>query len=268
MGKRWRVIIIIFASTALVAGAAWQVMRPREPVFEGKPLSFWLKGYDPIQRTEPGEQKADEVVGEIGTNAIPTLLRMLSTGDPPFIVKLKALARRQHFITFRRRAAANQHFQAVKAFQRLGPSAKTAVPALIEIYEQNISAVSQIETARALGSIGPPAGAAVPALLRGMTNVDANVRRETAFVLSQIRAEPALVVPVLTNSLHDPVPAVRTAAINALGMFGKDAKSAAPSLLPLLNDPDSFTRHETARILKLIDPRAAPSNGEITGPAK
>src|SRR5258708_18353029 len=180
MGKRWRVIIIIFASSALMAGAAWQVLRPREPVFEGKPLSFWLQGYDPIRGTEPGNQKADEVVGEIGTNAIPTLLRMLSTGDPPFILKLKALVRRQHFITFRRRAAANQHFQAVKAFQRLGPSAKTAVPALIEIYEQNISAVSQIETAHALGSIGPPARQARPALLRGMPKMDAHVRQATA----------------------------------------------------------------------------------------
>lgn len=268
MGKRWRVIIIIFASTALMGGAAWQVLRPREPVFEGKPLSFWLQGYDPIQGTEPGNQKADEVLSQVGTNAIPTLLRMLSTGDPPFIVKLKALVRRQHFISFRRRAASNQHFQAVKAFQRLGPSARGAVPALIEIYEQNLSAASQIETAHALGSIGPPASPAIPALLRGMTNIDANVRCGTAFVLSQIHAEPALVVPVLTNSLHDSSLSVRMATINALGTFGPDAKSAAPSLLPLLNDPDSFIRQEAARILKRIDPQNAASSAEPTEPPR
>jgi hypothetical protein len=268
MGKRWRVIIIIFASTALTAGAAWQVMRPREPVFEGKPLSFWLQGYDPFRGTEPGNQKADEVVSQIGTNAIPTLLRMLSTGDPPFIVKLKALARRQHFISFRHRAASNQHFQAVKAFQRLGPSAKTAVPALIEIYEQNLSTVSQIATAHALGSIGPPARQAAPALLRGMTNVDANVRHETAFVLSQIHAEPALVAPALIKSLHDPVPEVRMAAIIALGTFGAGAKPAAPSLLPLLNDPDKNIRDEAAFALKQIDPQVAAPSQEPAAPAK
>lgn len=268
MGNRWRVSIIILASSVLMAGAAWQVLRPREPVFEGKPLSFWLQGYDPTRGTEPGNQKADEVLSKVGTNAIPTLLRMLSTGDPPFILKLKALVHRQHFITFRRRTAVNQHFQAVKAFQRLGSNAKIAVPALIQIYEQNPSAVSQIETAHALGSIGPAASPAVPTLLRGMTNLDANVRQETASVLGQIHTDPALVVPVLTNSLRDPSFSVRIAALNALGAFGPDAKSAAPSLLPLLNDPDSFTRQETARNLKLIDPIASPSKEALTGPAK
>jgi HEAT repeat protein len=268
MGKRWRVIIIIFASSALMAVATWQVLRPREPVFEGKPLSFWLQGYDPIRGTEPGNQKADEVVSQIGTNAIPTLLRMLSSGDPPFILKLKALVHRQHFITFRRRTTANQHFEAVKAFQRLGPSARGAVPALIEIYEQNLSAASQIETAHALGSIGPPASPAVPALLAGMTNLDANVRRETAFVLGQIHAEPALVAPALTNSLHDPSLPVRMAAIIALRTFGAGAKPAAPSLFPLLNDPDKNIREEAAFTLKLIDPQVAAPNEKPASPAK
>jgi HEAT repeat protein len=268
MGKRWRVIIIIFASSALMAGAAWQVLRPREPVFEGKPLSFWLQGYDPIRGTEPGNQKADEVVSKVGTNAIPTLLRMLSAGDPPFILKLKALVHRQHFITFRRRTPANQHFQAVKAFQRLGPGAKTAVPALIEIYEQNLSAASQIETAHALGSIGPQAKEAVPTLLCGMTNIDANVRRETAFVLMQIHAEPALVLPVLANSLHDPSFSVRMAALLTIGTFGADAKSVAPSMVQLLNDPDPQIREAAAVALNVIDPHAAASSADLTSPAK
>jgi HEAT repeat protein len=270
MGKRWRVIIIL-ASTALMVGAAWQILRPREPVFEGKPLSFWLSAYDPDLRTEPGAQKADEVMDVIGTNAVPTLLRMLRAKDSPLMLKFIALAQRQDFIFINHDLASNRNFKAMEAFKRLGPKARTAVPALIEIYQQNLSAISQCATAAALGSMGSAAKDAIPTLLCGITNIDVDVRCETAYALSQLHAESALVVPTLIKWLHDPDPEVRTSALLTLENFGADAKSAVASLLPLLNDPGYFAHlgpPETTIILKSIDPNAAASNADLTSPAK
>src|SRR5579872_4898885 len=87
------VLIVLFA--AILGGFAWDVLRQREPVYQGKPLSVWLEGYE---RGGWARQNADEAVRQAGTNAIPTLLRMLQEKDSPMMLKLVALARRQHFI--------------------------------------------------------------------------------------------------------------------------------------------------------------------------
>ena len=67
-----------------VAGAGfWANSRSREPVFQGKELSVWLRGYG----GNGPSPETDEVVRKIGTNAIPTL--------PPWLrnrlVRLEAL---------------------------------------------------------------------------------------------------------------------------------------------------------------------------------
>ena len=63
--------------------SAWQGLLEREPVYQGKSLSFWLQGY--IQGGSYigvwPEPEVDEAVRQIGTNAIPALLHMLRAHD-------------------------------------------------------------------------------------------------------------------------------------------------------------------------------------------
>src|SRR6266481_6657560 len=96
-----RKIIALLLVPAVVLIAVFYFLPPREPVYAGEPLSFWLKGYDPVEGSEPGRQKADEIMREAGTNAIPTLLRMLRQHDSPWKLKLIALAQKQHIIPIR-----------------------------------------------------------------------------------------------------------------------------------------------------------------------
>ncbi|MGO8929178.1 MAG: HEAT repeat domain-containing protein [Limisphaerales bacterium] len=264
---RKRVYIALTVLLVILAGViAWQVLQmpEREPVYQGRRLTSWLKPiigksfYD-----DPQVLKADEALRQIGTNAIPTLLRMLRVKDSPLKVKLMDLTKRQRIIEIRYTTARDVNFRAFCAFSVLGAKAQSAVPTLIEIANQNISPESQGDSIFALGSIGPPAKEAVPSLLGWATNANAYVRFHAISALGKIGTEPDRVVPVLANALHDPDYYVRFHAVLALGKFGPNAKLAVPALVEFLNAPqrNSLDRRVIADALKAIDPEAAAKAG-------
>src|SRR5213592_4436066 len=88
--------LLIFAT---VFGFGWQGLRPREPVWKGKRLSAWLKDYDGLGPRVTSAD-VDEVVRQIGTNALPRLVSMLRASDSRlklFVIKLNA---KQRFVKF------------------------------------------------------------------------------------------------------------------------------------------------------------------------
>jgi len=86
MGKARRIVFAIVL-LVLLGGLAWEVLRPREKMYEGRPLSYWLKRQEDAKYglVTPEKQKlreqADETIRQIGTNALPELLRMLRARD-------------------------------------------------------------------------------------------------------------------------------------------------------------------------------------------
>ncbi|HXT41832.1 MAG TPA: HEAT repeat domain-containing protein [Candidatus Angelobacter sp.] len=208
----------------------------------------------------PEQKLADEAVRQIGTNAIPTLLRMARARDSALTLKLIGLARKQHWIKINHTSASVRNIEAVYGFRQLGADGKDAVPALIEICEQNLSRTSQETIPAALGYIGPAAKQAIPVLLRCATNTNPVVRGNAIYALGQIHGDPELVLPVLIRSLHDSDHGVRGDAAFAVGAFG--ARQAVPTLLELLKDELESTREEAAEALKKIDPAAA-ANGDV-----
>jgi HEAT repeat protein len=67
---------------------------------------------------------------------------------------------------------------------------------------------------------------------------------------------------VLTNALHDPSSYVQNAAVQQLGMFGRDAKLAVPALVEFLNaSHDDVNKFNATNALKAIDPEAAAKAG-------
>jgi HEAT repeat protein len=253
-----RRIIIIALLLAGWGGLAWVVLRtkePPEPVCQGKRLREWLAGYNgPSPET-------DEVVRRLGTNAIPTLLRMLRAKDSKVTAKLVKLVRKQHLIKFEYTDDYAKNANAARAFDSLGADAKEAVPELIKIFEQNISSNSQNYTAWSLGAIGPAAAKAIPTLLGGTTNTYRGTRCDAIFALGKIHAEPELVVPALTKFLKDPDREVRASTISSLELFGSDAKPAVSALVQSLNDQNGLVRKLAKSALKKIDPEAAAKAG-------
>jgi hypothetical protein len=228
---------------------AWQVLVTREePIINGQPLRFWLENYTFVSA------EFDRAVQKAGTNAIPTLLRMLKQRDSPLKVRAMALAQQQDFVKIPFFPDKEQNAKGYQAFLKLGVAAKSAVPRLIEIYESQISDESQGWTARSLGAVGPEAKQAVPALLRGVTNSSVRVRTQTIVALSFIRSDMGAVVPALTECLNAPNTLVRLSACTALANLGTDAKAGVPTLAKLLNDPNHDVRAGAANAIISIDP--------------
>jgi len=218
---------------------AWLGPRERQPVCGGKPLTLWLRTYDPSSafgRHSPEWNVADNAVRHMGTNCIPILLRMVRQEDSP--VKLcviafaqkHGLAKRIHFVP-----AAVRNIEASRAFIALGDRGKDAVPALVKMYDAKITAESRSAIEDALAWIGPAARPAIPLLLRAGTNSDSRVRANALWALGEIHAEPELCVPCLIHALNDSDDWARLSAAHALGMFGTDAKSAVSALTEMTN---------------------------------
>jgi hypothetical protein len=238
--------ILLIASLAMVASF---FRHPQEPLCEGRTLGVWLAGY---RGGEPERQRADEVMLETGTNAIPTLLRMLRERDSAIAVRLVVLLRRQNLVKIHYTFAGERNAEAAQAFAVLGARAKDAVPELIKIYHQNFSESSRNYTCDSLGALGPAASEAVPTLMTGLTNPDWSVRRLCARTLGMIHSRPQAVVPALAKALRDPAGTVRTAAALGLGRFGAEAKPAVADLVRLLEDPEFSTRWWATNTLEMI----------------
>ena len=129
-------------------------MRPHEPVYGGKSLSYWLRSYATIQTggmTGRGRALAEDALHHIGTNAIPTLLRLLQAKNYPLTIKLDALIKKQHFVKSPFWLADDKNIEAALGFQVLGAEAKSAAPELINIFEANISVMSRTGSRQLLG---------------------------------------------------------------------------------------------------------------------
>jgi hypothetical protein len=220
------------------------------------------------------EASADKALHQFGTNAIPTLLRMLRARDSPLTLKIVEFVRKEPFIKVKFKDAARRNYIACQALQRLGRDAKSAMSALIEVYERDLLILSRTTgrdasaARRALlitevwGRMGPGARDVIPLLLRGATNSLARVRWIALSGLGAVHAEPKIVVPVLAKALQDPDSFVKSSAAVALTQFGVDAAPAVPALAELLADPDSWTQDAGLRALRHLH-----ANAEAAVPA-
>jgi hypothetical protein len=200
MKRLWIVIMVLVV--ALAGVIVWQVLKPSEPsepepVYNGKRLSEWLKFYAdatdrfPTLEVQQEFKNTDSAMRQIGTNAIPSLLRLLRVKDSTLTVKLLDLLQEQHVIKIKYTRASYWNLAAGHGFQVLGAKAQNAVPALIEIVNANISPSSQYCSLIVLANIGPSAKDAVPSLLQWVTNADGAVRLSATNALLLIDPEAA-----------------------------------------------------------------------------
>ncbi len=261
MPRRVRIALVFFVTSAMGV-IAWQALRHREPVYQGRPLRSWL-----VEATGNGPQarKAQQVLQQAGTNTIPYLLRMMRKTDSVLTLKFVALAQRQHLIKVEFLPAENWYFFASAALEALGPKAKDTVPELIGIFKTHPSPAAQIDLAEVFGFIGPMAKTVIPALVEAEASSTNQLLRATIIpALARIQGEPNLVVPVLVKCLSDTNLSVRVKrhAVSALSSYGVDAKSAVPALVDFFQtQPEAGDKSLASKALKTIDPDAAAKAG-------
>ena len=123
--------------------------------------------------------------------------------------------------------------------------AAAAVPALIDTLS-NRDGETRCAALASLRHIGVRAASAAPSLLRLLeADPHAGVRRSAAHGLWEIGARPAIAVPALMLALRDKNTAVRQAAAEALGTYGRAARTAIPSLEALLEDRPAVRKAAT-----------------------
>ncbi len=139
---------LILLVVAVLGGVPWQGHSMQEPVYEGKPLSYWLEAFEPEGFPgQPNFVEAVDAVRAADTSAVPILLRLLRARDSDCTQKLTRLARKQHLISVRYVAAKNQNWEARQGFVALNRAAvRCALPRLAEICRQDISTGETIST--------------------------------------------------------------------------------------------------------------------------
>jgi len=269
---RKRVHIALAVLLVVIVGViGWQVLREREPVYQGKPLRVWLKRYG---GTGGGlsDKQAEAAIRQIGTNAIPLCLKIITTRESPLERKLMALIPNQWLARFHLRNVYAYRFQGAYGLGALDDAeAKPAVAPLVALLNHRDPDVRYI-AAFTLELLGAVASNAVPALIKCLQDPDFRVQQIAIQVLGRLHQEPERVIPVLVEFLDKPqnpryslspplYQIMREHAIWSLRDFRAQAKPAVPSLLRLLNDGHPNTRSAVTNALLKIDPEAAAKAG-------
>lgn len=112
MPKRVQIALAVLL-VAIVGVMMWEVLREREPVYQGKSLSQWLEEYNQnfLFLNSPIRAQAKSAVGQIGTNALPILLEWTAKKDSILKKELMALAKRQSLVKIHFRSEDVNHRQ-------------------------------------------------------------------------------------------------------------------------------------------------------------
>lgn len=230
--------IIIWSLIVLGVVGIWMrlhLSNPKEPSYQGKSLSEWLN--------ESDEVRAREALAEMGTNAIPFLLKSIADKDSPLKKKLLKLAGKQSVINFNIYSAQAKQLEAMAGFELLGAKAAPAIPALEKLFENG-------ETTIAAGmSLAVIGNESVPILVRGLTYTNWHVRHSAAAALGYLEADAKIAVPNLLDASNDTNRMVRSAAVWALGEIKEEPILVIPALIKRLDDKDTTVRWNAALAL-------------------
>lgn len=262
----------------LLTGTAALFSYFSEPRYNGRQLSYWLMLYHTDFRQAPEAQHA---IRAIGTNAVPTLIRLLYPGERTFSVA-RLLSKTDipiELIEDNSKQLSRVNF-ALYGFRLLGPTASNAIPTLLADLEN-----PQVRylASDALQSIGAPAFAPVQQLLTstntelkqhavhiilGITRRDSNtvarllqhtdpfVRGETYLWLRTPRQSPEEILSTLLDGLRDPESYVACrAAIAIRGMELEHVTNTLPRLYEFSATTNALVATEITSTIKNIEKR-------------
>ena len=264
----------------------------------GKTLITALQSEDELTRNTAIRAMADVAASkaQLSDEVRAAFVQSLSDSDPDVVSQVvDALAAHgAKVLPAVLRGLQNPDLQplAIEVIRRIGPDAKPAVPALLQIWQ---AAANDYELRRevqfALGAIGPDAAVAVPQLIESLTSTDAEVRHSACFALGSMgpAADDALrplarqvtgkvddfmpiaaawamvrirphnesivthAVPLLTQALGSDRERVRVEAAITLGDIGEAAKPSLPALKEAaLQDKSPAVRAAAEEAIKKI----------------
>jgi HEAT repeat protein len=182
---------------------------PDEPSCNGKRLGEWLETR--IQGGSDLTPAAKDAIHQVGTNAIPALLKRLTYVRPPYC-----------FSPFQ------ININAAGGFIVLGEQAKPALPELWMLMDSTNHVIALTAMIASLGT----GSNATPFLIKGLTNQFADVRNEAANYVAQnfgrqFSGQRNQVIALFVELLNDPDEDVRGNATNELKQIDPAAAAKA-----------------------------------------
>lgn len=281
--RRRRSLLFLVACLLVIFTTALLWTGQKEPEYQGRKLSEWLilsRRSVVATVNSPSPEAAENAVHQIGTNAIPCLLRWLQHRNPPWRERMWEQIAPVAFRIVGRSATYKfilhldyQQEMAQWGFEILGEDAQSAVPELERVlnshrdYSGNaIRALSSVGTAGlrpllnvitnrssdsisrlnsiamvgCMDRIGTNAAPAVPVLMEYLEDPEVGPYAVNALGKLGLRSE--VCVPALVRSLSPTNAELCLNAIRALGNFGARAQEAVPALERMLSEPEDFSR--------------------------
>jgi len=200
----------------LLAGFGWLVLRPHEPLYRGRPLSFWLEEAHAsgAYLREGVVTPAELALRARGTNALPILLQMAGTPLNGFRRTLGYMAREDSSRYLHLPPQLYKHDLAAWGFRLLGPDARPAVPGLSRLLGKRDHDL-QRSGLECLAALGTNASEAVPEILKTFRDNsvrqsqapgsirDSELHLAAAYALAEIGPAAAAAIPVLAGETNE-----------------------------------------------------------------
>ena len=190
MKNRLYLVLGVLLVAGAVAGLWWWTSW--EPVYEGKPLSYWIAPGGPMDYESP---LPPTLVND--SNAIPFLIAALKRRDGSFeqsyvsfYVNMSDLfgVRRHLPVPYRN---ARIRFNSLCLLNRMEAVAKPAIPAIVRLIRQERIPSVRVEAAKALGQFGGGDTAVIAALNEALRDRDFGVRSTATNSLLKLDPEAA-----------------------------------------------------------------------------
>ena len=235
-------VLMVAAVGGLLWWLAWE---PREPVYDGKPLGYWLGAYD-RSSPPPGGLLTD-------SNAVPLLTRALKpNGWAEIKFYREVWPRLPSAVRAHLPLPTPTRYNAASLLGQMGAIAKPAIPALIHVLKTDEDVHARRHAALALGHFGKDDPNVVPALKAALKDQD-YVAFGAACALWGL--DPEIAINVLREHESAQVRCTAAWALGALGRAGKaDARTVAALKEASLKDPDRAVRQRALLEVALIEP--------------
>ncbi len=237
---KWIVLAALLVVAAALA-ALWLIILPRDPLFRGKPESYW------IQHLTYNDEEQVRQWREFGPDGVRVLVRGLEGADRPADRFYRRLYRRMPVrpgswirllpappmdLTYSTRMAV------IDVLARLGSDAMPAAPAMIRALKDENVSVRQI----AINFFASGEDDNAP-----LNHMDAATKNDLLKIFIQF--------------MQDSDEGVRNNTLVALRYYPEQAQTVDPILIKALNDPSPQIRQVAADSLKKVDPAAAAKAG-------
>ena len=212
--------IILLTSAIVVVGFCFVLFGDREsqPQYQGRSLSSWLAIYDDLDPTT--FEQAEEAIQQIGTNALPYLLRWIQYEPPAWRTSLRdgVPSRIWDNSSFQRLISGRAGRRAAYArdgFRILGTNAVPVLPELERLLKSNTRPMIVMNTRLALVSIGQPS---IAVFERALADTNQLYRYRIPMSLRVMAREdgPAVYLPLLRQALTNDDRMVRENAATVL----------------------------------------------------